>query len=458
MPSAIPTTDERLRTYLDANQLAREQMAVDLLALDRRFSGVKPRHPRGGPDGGVDIDATFDGQNAAVAVGFLNGATDSAADKRQIKAKYKGDARSAAKGTPCPGMFVFFTNIRLTRSEKTALQAASTTAGIAASEIFDRERMRVLLDSPDGLGIRYRYLQIPLSDAEQAAFFSRWGVDIQRVIGSRFSAVESSLARIQFLYEAASPLDSFNVAVELDREYAAAEIGHFRLVCSLHLKEPKEGIFGVSFGSTDNSDRRDAKESVDLDPRAGGIARSMCGGAWVIGEPPGEKPKKSKPQRQKRGAGNELPRWKLRNFTSIGCEKVHMLSIDFGFDGGLMRIPPYISLRDMDGCSFALFANRSLAEKIKVIHVSGNEYKLAEFAGKRFRIDAANAAPYFPYPFSDDELRDPWVRIMRGIGAFRLSFSEFTPQRMYDPELVDDSQLETRKRRLEQYKKQMDEY
>jgi hypothetical protein len=74
-------------------------------------------------------------------------------------------------------------------------------------------------------------------------------------------------------------------------------------------------------------------------------------------------------------------------------------------------IPPYLTLRDMDGCSFALFANRSLAEKIKVIHVSGNEYQLAEFTGQRIRIDKPNSDPYFPYPFSSQELSDPWPRI-----------------------------------------------
>ena len=107
MPSATPTTDERLRNYLDTNQLAREQLAVDLLAVDRRFSGVKPRHPRGGPDGGVDIDSTFGDQAAAAAVGFVNGATDSEDERKQLKAKYKADAQLAARRTPPPGMFAF---------------------------------------------------------------------------------------------------------------------------------------------------------------------------------------------------------------------------------------------------------------------------------------------------------------------------------------------------------------
>lgn len=454
MPSATPTTDERLRSYLDTNQLAREQLAVDLLAVDRRFTGIKPRHPRGGPDGGIDIDATFESQPAAVAVGFVNGATDSDDEKKQIKAKYKADARSAAAKTPRPGMFVFFTNINLTQGEKSALRGSCAKTGIATSEIFDRERMRVLLDSPNGLGIRYRYLQIPLSDAEQAAFFSRWGDEIQRVIGSRFTSVESSLARIQFLYEAAAPLSDFVVTAELDREYAAAEIGHFRLVCSLHLEEPKDGIFGVSFGSTDNSGRPDAKEQADLDPRTGGIGRSMCGGAWVVGHLGAQS---AKPEEPEQGSGTEFPRERLSSFTSVGREKLRLLSISFGFGNGLMRLPPYLALRDMDGCRFVVFANRSLAEKIKVIHVTGNEYKLAEFTGKRIRLDKPNAPPYFPYVFSDQELGDPWVRVMGGIGPYRLSFSDFTPRRMYEPELVSDSLLEMRKKRLAEYKKGMGE-
>jgi hypothetical protein len=37
-------------------------------------------------------------------------------------------------------------------------------------EVVDRERMRIALDSPDGFSIRFQYLDIPLSEAEQASF------------------------------------------------------------------------------------------------------------------------------------------------------------------------------------------------------------------------------------------------------------------------------------------------
>ena len=71
-------TDERLKNHLDTNQLARERLCLAVLRLDKRFSEVKARHPRGGPDGQRDIDAVFRGeQSAFAAVGFLNQATDS---------------------------------------------------------------------------------------------------------------------------------------------------------------------------------------------------------------------------------------------------------------------------------------------------------------------------------------------------------------------------------------------
>ena len=52
-------TDERLKNYLDTNQLQRERMCRAILAIDKRFSEVRPRHPRGGPDGGRDIQANY---------------------------------------------------------------------------------------------------------------------------------------------------------------------------------------------------------------------------------------------------------------------------------------------------------------------------------------------------------------------------------------------------------------
>jgi hypothetical protein len=254
---ALPyDTDERLKSYLDTNQLHREQMCRAVLAIDKRFTDVRPRHPRGGPDGGRDIQAIFrESQTAFGAVGFVNQANDSNEHKKRVREKFIEDYQSALAAEAKPDVFVFFTNVNLTVGEKDALIADAKAAGIASAEIFDRERIRIALDEPDGFAIRYQFLKLPLSDAEQASFFAKWGDDIQSVISSGFQRVEQTLERIMFLQEAYDVLSSLNLIFELDRVYDADEIGHFRAFCRAQLVEPRHRIFGLLFGSADNSMR-----------------------------------------------------------------------------------------------------------------------------------------------------------------------------------------------------------
>jgi hypothetical protein len=183
------TTDERLKSYLDTNQLGREQMCGAALAIDKRFSEVRPRHPRGGPDGGRDIEAVYrQAQLAYGAIGFVNQANDSGEQKRRINKKFSEDLASAIGADPRPEVFVFFTNLNLTIGEKDALIAEARHAGITYCDTFDRERIRISLDGPDGFSIRFQYLGLALSEAEQASFFARWGDDIQSLVAADSSA------------------------------------------------------------------------------------------------------------------------------------------------------------------------------------------------------------------------------------------------------------------------------
>jgi hypothetical protein len=227
-------TDERLKSFLDTNQLARERLCLAVLAIDKRFTNVRPRHPRGGPDGARDIDATFlNSQMALGAVGFLNQANDSDEQKRRSISKFRDDLEAALAAEPAVKVFVFFTNVNLAISEKSVMVNLAQDRGVSYCEIFDRERIRIVLDSSDGFSIRFQYLQIPLSEAEQATFFAKWGDDIQGVISEGFGKLEKVLNRLQFLAETSLPLDLFRVALDLDREYLASEIGHSRGFCSL---------------------------------------------------------------------------------------------------------------------------------------------------------------------------------------------------------------------------------
>ena len=57
--SVTKLTEERLRTWA-LNQADRERLCLGILALDIRFSNIKPRRSKGGPDGARDIEAAFE--------------------------------------------------------------------------------------------------------------------------------------------------------------------------------------------------------------------------------------------------------------------------------------------------------------------------------------------------------------------------------------------------------------
>ena len=212
-------TDERLRSWLDTNQLARERLSLAVLALDKRFTAVTPRHPKGGPDEGRDIEAIFENiRKAFAAVGFVNSARDSNEEKLSIKRKFKADLARALSVDASLKVFVFFTNVSLTVGEKEELVGLAKFSGIEVAEIFDRERLRIALDSAEGLGLRFQYLSIPLSEAEQAAFFARWGGGLEQLITDSMQAVDSRLDRMEFFQEQIRPLDALSFHFKLTRK------------------------------------------------------------------------------------------------------------------------------------------------------------------------------------------------------------------------------------------------
>jgi len=423
-------TDERLKSYLDTNQLHREQMCLAVLAIDKRFSDVRPRHPRGGPDGGRDIEAIFNGvQRTYAASGFVNQANDSGDHKKKIIAKFKDDLTSALEQQPQPEVFVFFTNINLTAGEKDDLIKAAKAKGIVYADIFDRERIRIVLDSADGFSIRFQYLNIALSEAEQATFFARWGNDIQGLISDGFVKLQRSLNRIHFLQEAALPLSHFTAKLELDKEYTGSEIEHFRAFTFLHLKGPVNGIFSFVFGSSDNGSRLEAKTIEDLKKEESGINKSICGGDWEMIA------SKKQPDFNDTNAGdgekNDGVQYKVgARSRSAGRSTVKDIFLRYNRDS-FIRFETGLSLQDIDECGFVFCLNRSLAEKVKAIHIYANEYKLTELSG--FNIDPSPFPWKVPLFFSEQELADPWIRLRpASASTFQIRFSEQTPKRFFD--------------------------
>lgn len=431
------TTDERLKSYLDTNQLHREQMCLALLATDHRYSEVRPRHPRGGPDGGRDIEAKYKEEQLVYgAVGFINQANDSKEQKNTIKRKFQEDIIKAVNAHRKPKVFVFFTNVNFSATDKDRLMGLSKENSISICEIFDRERMRIILDGPDAFSIRYQYLGIPLSEAEQATFFAKWGDDIQSVISTGFNQVEKTLNRLLFLQEAQYPLEEFIITFELDHEYDSEEIGHFRLFCFMDLQECKNKIVSTLFGSTDTSTRKIAGETTTWSNRHSGIKHGISGGQW---EEYFDFDNDSDGYQYLNSPDYKSDYTCIGTFSEVGRDKVHRIGISYNKSHFIIRLSPDLILKDLDGAQYCPFMNRSLAEKIESIQVYANGYILDRFNKTDFCIDDIEQPPEIPVTFSAEELQDTWVRVShRSSSMFRLSFLEKTPARFFTPMNVED--------------------
>ncbi|MEA2841020.1 MAG: hypothetical protein QOF41_2350 [Methylobacteriaceae bacterium] len=356
------------------------------------------------------------------------GANDAKEQKKSIKNKFEEDARSARASELQPSIFVFFTNIDLTLSEESDLKTVALTLGFAECDIFDRERMRVVLDSVDGFAARIQYLGIPLSDAEQTSFFARWGDDIQSIVTTGFQRLERTLDRLLFLREADDVLHALTMIYELDRVYTAEEIGHFRAFCSLMLREPKHKIFQIFFGSADGSERFYDDPTL-FGRRPPGIRHGIGGCQWehLIDFDA------AKDESDPTAAIEEEEKWTLAGYSgSAGMAEVRAVRATYKHDTGLFRFWPRLRLRDMDGAGFVHYLNASLAAKLKAIHVYANGYKLAEFGPDQFSIDESSFDHTIPPNFSAEELSDKWVRIRgeRFSSMQQLDFFGWTPKRL----------------------------
>lgn len=444
----MPTdTDIRLKSWLDGNQRDREQMCRSVLALDSHYSDVRPRHPSGGPDGGRDIEAVFDGARVAYGgVGFQNGANDSDEQTKQIRKKFSSDLRSALSAKSDLKVFAFLTNLRLTMGEQSEMREEARKSGIEHCDILDRERLRIELDSPAGFFIRFQHLGIPLSEAEQASFLARYGDRIQQVVSTGFQRIERTLNRILFLQEASDVLDGIYVRFELKKSYPAAEIGHFRAFVSLCLRAIKHDILEIWFGTTDKSNRFRTDVSEARKNERAGIAHGIANGQWEKHvKLPMEDALQDEP-----GAGLESDEHEqdadddmvqVGEGSSIGMDPVPAVVARYSHDDFLIRFRPRLELRDLDDCMFMPVLNRSLAEKLHSIEVFANGYKLAHIGPDDFQVDTSQFGVRVPAAFTTHELADPWIRVRPSKleSVFRLRFRSTTPRRMFGHDETADS-------------------
>lgn len=413
-------TDERLKSYLDTNQLHREQMCLALLKNDRRFTNVTPRQPHGGADGGRDMEALYkDRDKTFGAVGFINQANDSQEQRKQIIKKFKDDLTRAIQAEKSLSVFIFFTNIRFTVYEKDSLIMHAKEAGISICEIWDREVLRIGLDATDGFCIRYQYLGIPLSEEEQASFFARWGDDIQSFISTGFQKVEKKLNDIIFYQIANEVLQNLSITIKLNRIYQAEEIGHFRIFCFFDIIQPRSPINEIILGASDKSHRMMSDLYDSKKDRHAGIKYGICQGAWE----------------RYYAEGNELK--SISPSAATGMNEVEKISFCYNKDGFIIRYPYNISIMDINKSYFIFWVNKSISKCIDSIIINANEYTIEKIYSDYFLIDESDVNfEHIPVHFSDEEMKDPWVRIRPNDGnsLFKIDFHKKIPQRIFIPE------------------------
>ena len=406
-------TEERLRSWLDGNQPSRERMCLALLALDRRYSSVKPRRPKGGPDGGRDIEALLDGQHVIYgAVGFRNSAGDSLADKTWVRKKFVSDLKAALGSNPDLRAFVFLTNVDLTPSEQAHLAKKAANLNIESVDIFWRERLRILLDSPDGLGLRYQYLAIRLSDAEQAAFFSRWGSQLEQLIISQFGHVDARLARLEFLQDRQNPVKFVTFVVQLNGNYSPDDLGHFRVFL----------------------------EIMDMNRESPNYPTLWLGG------------RDSYPTRH-----SGVQETKMYGYKNLAWSRNPDLSIQDTVMGALeattgeIRVIapnhsglPFPTLGSFENAFMSVFITEPLLNKVNGIGLIVDEYLLIYMRSEAFVAGQRDPLVSWPESLADTEQEIPWLSILlkpefqdeSGFPphtGWGLNFSSITPQKLSTP-------------------------
>ena len=159
------------------------------------------------------------------AIGFRNGGGNDDTARREAQSKFNDDLSRALRENPTLQGFVFFTNVDFTPSITDNLKSMAVGRGISHVDIFDMERLRHTLDSPEGLIARLQYLEIPMSATEQIGLVSKFGSQLQNAILSRFDRVERTLSEMERYLDFQTPLHRLDIFVSLNRSCSSASIG-----------------------------------------------------------------------------------------------------------------------------------------------------------------------------------------------------------------------------------------
>jgi hypothetical protein len=175
------TTEIRLREWRNGHTLA-ERLCAGIMAVEG-FTDIDPQAPLGGPDDKKDILARRNDLLWLGAVFFPPTQKTFAEVRTKLQSDLEGVSANAAQA------FAFFVNQPLTVGQREELRGI----GPAPTEIYHLERLRSILDSPIGYGLRLEFLAITMGVEEQASFV----VALQQGMSAQLSASQDALAKVQ---------------------------------------------------------------------------------------------------------------------------------------------------------------------------------------------------------------------------------------------------------------------
>jgi len=198
------TTEDALRNWR-FGQTQAERLAAGILSIEG-FRSVDPQHPLGGPDGIKDVICKRGIVRFVAAVYFPPTGSSFSDIKKKFQSDLLGVTSNAVNG------FVFIVNQPVSLAQRTELR--TLCEGVAeAVEIYHLERIRAVLDAPNGCGLRLEYLRIPMTPEEQIAYWSSANLDV----GGRLDRIEQLQLRTLHQLEAGNEaLLSRTTAIELN--------------------------------------------------------------------------------------------------------------------------------------------------------------------------------------------------------------------------------------------------
>ncbi|WP_170335442.1 hypothetical protein [Ruegeria arenilitoris] len=435
-------TERRLKDHLDANQAMRERMCLEILSVQDDYTDIRPRLPKGGPDGGRDLQGHYKEDLFFGAVGFVNGATDLAEHRKQIQKKFKEDLKSALQpkkdDSPQAKGFVFLTNVGLTPGIIASLKKHAYAKGISFCDIFDRERLRIVLDSNRGYVTRFRYLDIPLSDAEQKEFFSAWADEINSAISSGLTGLDQRTKRIQFLLESQALLDSLWTVIELDTSIWDACKGEFFFQTMITLRVHVDGLLGFTFGGGTDEIVETLEQQEAHSIRHPKNKQYGFGYSWLLPGTPQHQQYADyvkNPEHPKNSRVEENIEY-IRTSGSSGILEVGVPHLYFRTlsEPFLDRFQPTCKMIDLDRSMIGFECSGELADHIEKITIVGGGYELLVLSKSDFQLNQGSFDHLkIPVEAKQDEESHDWVRLRPSDFAsfFTIDLMSQTPRR-YD--------------------------